>query len=157
LLAYAAQLRGQTNHRLFWDGVEGRAPMPPAAQTLGLEIVAVDPDAGTIDLSFQAVEDWTNPAGNVLGAFVTAMLYDVVGPALLATLEPDEFQSTLELGVHFLRPVRPGRLIGKGRVAHRDGDLAYLEASLLNGDSETVATATATARVIPLAEARSAV
>jgi uncharacterized protein (TIGR00369 family) len=147
----------QTNHRLFWDGVEGRAPMPPAAQTLGLEIVAVDPDAGTIDLSFQAVEDWTNPAGNVLGAFVAAMLYDVVGPALLATLEPDQFQSTLELGVHFLRPVRPGRLIGKGRVAHRDGDLAYLEASLLNGDSETVATATATARVIPLAEARSAV
>ncbi|MDT7701100.1 MAG: hypothetical protein QOJ30_3425 [Pseudonocardiales bacterium] len=54
MLAYAAQLRGQTNHRLFWDGVEGRAPMPPAAQTLGLEIVAVDPDAGTIDLSFQA-------------------------------------------------------------------------------------------------------
>ncbi|MDT7701099.1 MAG: hypothetical protein QOJ30_3424 [Pseudonocardiales bacterium] len=93
----------------------------------------------------------------MLGAFVAAMLYDVVGPALLATLEPDEFQSTLELGVHFLRPVRPGRLIGKGRVAHRDGDLAYLEASLLNGDSETVATATATARVIPLAEARSAV
>lgn len=131
--------------------------MPPAAQTLGLEIVAVDPDAGTIDLSFQAVEDWTNPAGNVLGAFVAAMLYDVVGPALLATLEPDQFQSTLELGVHFLRPVRPGRLIGKGRVAHRDGDLAHLEASLLNGDSETVATATATARVIPLAEARSAV
>jgi hypothetical protein len=41
----------QTNHRLFRDGVEGRAPMPPAAQTLGLEIVAVDPDAGTIEVT----------------------------------------------------------------------------------------------------------
>ncbi|WP_433503579.1 PaaI family thioesterase [Pseudonocardia halophobica] len=141
----------------FWDGVEGRAPKPRAAQTLGLEVVAVDPEAGTIELSFEAVEDWTNPAGNVLGAFVAAMLYDVVGPALLATLEPDEFQSTLELGVHFLRPVRPGRLTGRGRVAHRRGDLAHLEGSLHDPDGATVATATATARVIPLAEARDAV
>jgi uncharacterized protein (TIGR00369 family) len=141
----------------FWDGVEGRAPKPRAAQTLGLEIVAVDPDAGTIELTFEAIEDWTNPAGNVLGAFVAAMLYDVVGPALLATLAPDQFQSTHELGVHFLRPVRPGRLIGKGRVVHRDGDLAHLEGTLLDGDGHTVATATATARVIPLAEARAAV
>jgi uncharacterized protein (TIGR00369 family) len=128
----------------FWDGVEGRAPKPPAAQTLGLDIVRVDPDAGTIELSFQAVEGWTNPSGNVLGAFVAAMLYDVVGPALLATLEPDQFQSTLELGVHFLRPVRPGRVIGEGRVAHRHGDIAHLEGSLHDPDGEIVATATAT-------------
>jgi hypothetical protein len=56
----------------------------------------------------------------VLG-FQAAILYDTVGPALLATLEPDQFQSTLQLDVHFLRPVRPGRITGKGRVVHRDG------------------------------------
>jgi acyl-coenzyme A thioesterase PaaI-like protein len=38
------------------------------------------------------------------------MLYDTVGPALLATLEPDQFQSTLQITVDFLRPVRPGRM-----------------------------------------------
>ena len=63
----------------------------------------------------------------MLGAFVAAMLYDTVGPALLATLEPDQFQSTLELNVNFLRPVRPGRVVGKGRVVHRDGDMAFIE------------------------------
>jgi uncharacterized protein (TIGR00369 family) len=57
----------------------------------------------------------------VLGAFLAAMLFDTVGPALLATLEPDQFQSTLQLNVSFLRPVRPGRLVGEGRVVHRDG------------------------------------
>ena len=73
--------------------------------------------------------------GNVLGAFLAAMLYDTVGPALLATLKPDQFQSTLDLNVRFLRPVRPGRLIGRGRVIHRNGDLALIEAALtdLNG------------------------
>ena len=69
-----------------------------------------------------------------------------VGPALLATLAPDQFQTTLELHVSFLRPVRPGRIIGKGPVVHRDADTAVLEASL--SDPDGTVTATATARVI---------
>jgi uncharacterized protein (TIGR00369 family) len=113
-------------------------------------------EAGTIEVAFAATEAFTNPAGNVLGAFLAAMLFDTVGPALLATLEPDQFQSTLQLNVSFLRPVRPGRLIGQGRVVHRDGDLVFLEASLLDGDAAVVATATATARVIPLGQAPAA-
>ena len=59
--------------------------MPPAAATLGLEFVGADVEAGTIELAFGATEAFTNPAGNVLGGFVAAMLYDTVGPALLAT------------------------------------------------------------------------
>ena len=109
-----------------------------------------------IELAFAAKEDFTNPTGNVLGAFVAAMLYDTVGPALLATLEPDQFQSTLELNVNFLRPVRPGRVVGKGRVVHRDGDMAFIEASLVDSHGTLIATATATARVIALDRARSA-
>jgi uncharacterized protein (TIGR00369 family) len=140
----------------FWDGVQGRAPVPPAAATLGFEFLDADPDAGTIEVAFTAGEAFTNPVGNVLGAFQAAMLYDTLGPALLATLEPDQFQSTSQLSVSFLRPVRPGRLIGRGRVVHREGELAFLEASLLDDRGAVVATATATARVIPLASAPTA-
>jgi uncharacterized protein (TIGR00369 family) len=140
----------------FWDGVEGRAPIPPAAATLGFEFIGADVEAGTIEVAFSATEAFTNPAGNVLGAFLAAMLFDTVGPALLATLEPDQFQSTLQLNVSFLRPVRPGRVVGQGRVVHRDGDLVFLEASLLDGDAAVAATATATARVIPLGQAPAA-
>jgi len=60
------------------------------------------------------------------------------------------------MSARFLRPVRPGRIVGRGRVVHRDGDLAVLEAELLDPKQETIATATATARVIPLAEATGA-
>ncbi|WP_329405238.1 PaaI family thioesterase [Nocardia vinacea] len=140
-----------TNERSgpFWDGANGKAPLPPAAATLGLEFLEADPDAGTIVLAFTATEAFTNPMGNVLGAFLAAMLYDTVGPALLATLEPDQFQSTLDLNVAFLRPVRPGRLIGRGKVLHRVGDIAHLQPDLADGEGALVATATATARVIP--------
>ena len=140
----------------FWDAVEGRVPMPRAAATLGLEFIDADVGNGTIELAFAPTDDFTNPTGNVLGGFVAAMLYDTVGPALLATLEPDEFQSTLELHVSFLRPVRPGRVVGQGRVVHRDRDMAFLEASLRDSDGTLIATATATARVIALDRARSA-
>jgi uncharacterized protein (TIGR00369 family) len=141
----------------FWDAVEGRAPVPRAAATLGLEVIDADVENRTIELAFKPGENFTNPTGNVLGGFIAAMLYDTVGPALLATLEPDEFQATLDLSVHFLRPLRPGRVVGKGRVVHRTGDMAYVEARLVGDDQETIATAAANARVIPLDQARAAV
>jgi uncharacterized protein (TIGR00369 family) len=140
----------------FWDAVEGRAPLPRAAATLGLEFIDANIQSGSIELAFAASEDFTNPTGTVLGGFVAAMLYDTIGPALLATLEPDQFQSTLAMSVNFLRPLRPGRAIGKGRVVHRDGDMAFLEASLSDSRGTLIATATATARVIALDHARSA-
>jgi uncharacterized protein (TIGR00369 family) len=141
----------------FWDGVEGRAPIPRAAATLGFQFIEADVEEGTIQVAFDAKEDFTNPVGNVLGAFVAAMLYDTVGPALLATLAPDQFQSTTDLSVRFLRPARPGRFVGRGRIVHRDGDLAFLTASLYDSNGQAIATATATAHVIPLAEAAAAV
>ncbi len=140
----------------FWDAIEGRAPMPRAAATLGLKLLGADVEHGTMELEFTATEAFTNPTGNVLGAFLGAMLYDTVGPTLLGTLGPDEFQSTLEMSTRFLRPARPGRLVGRGRVVHRAGDLATLEASLTDADGHLIAVASATARVIPLAAASEA-
>lgn len=120
--------------------------MPPAAATLGFEFVDADPDAGWIEIAFTATDAFTNPMGEVLGGFLAAMLFDTVGPALLATLGPDEFQTTLEMNTDFLRPTRPGRLVGRGRIVHRDGELAFLDATLADASGQ-VATATAAARV----------
>ena len=141
----------------FWDGVNGRVPIPPAAATLGFEFVDFDAENATIEVAFDARSEFTNPAGNVLGAFLAAMLYDTVGPALLATLEPDQFQSTLEMKTSFVRAVRPGRIAGTGRVVHRAGNVAFLEGTLRDSDRSVVAVATATARVIAFRDAASAV
>jgi acyl-coenzyme A thioesterase PaaI-like protein len=50
--------------------------------------------------------------------------------------------------------VRPGRLIGRGRIVHRDGDLVFLEAALHDANGTVIATATA--RVIALRHAAAA-
>jgi hypothetical protein len=35
----------------FWDSMEGRAPLPHAAATLGMELVDADVEAGTVELA----------------------------------------------------------------------------------------------------------
>jgi uncharacterized protein (TIGR00369 family) len=132
----------------FWDVMEGRAPTPPAAATLGFELRDVDPDAGTIEVGFTASEAFLNPAGNVQGGFLAAMLDDTLGPALVATLAPDQFAPTLELKVSFLRPATVGPLVGRARVVHRGGTIAFLEGTLSDPAGDVVATATATARIV---------
>jgi uncharacterized protein (TIGR00369 family) len=131
----------------FWDVLEGRAEPPPAAILLGWELVAVDPDAGTIEVSFTATEQFLNPAGDVQGGFLAAMLDDTLGPALVATLGDGEWAPTVDLQVQFLRPAKPGTLRGFGRVVRRGRDIAFLAGELRDPDGDVVATATATAFV----------
>jgi uncharacterized protein (TIGR00369 family) len=132
----------------FWDVMLGRKPAPPAAVLLGFRLLDIDGDEGWIRVEFEAKPEFLNPMGVVQGGFVAAMLDDTLGPALTATLAPDEFAPTLELKVQFIRPARPGKLIGEGRLVARGGTIAFLSGELTTESGELVATATATARVV---------
>jgi uncharacterized protein (TIGR00369 family) len=136
----------------FWDVIEGRVPPPPAAVLLGFELLSVDPDAGTIETSFTATEQFLNPAGVVQGGLLAAMLDDTLGPALAATLSRGEWAPTTDLHVQFLRPARPGRIIGRGRIVRRGGQVAFLAGELIDEQGVLLATATATANIRPSPE-----
>lgn len=146
-----------TNERTgpFWDAVAGRVPAPPAARTLGWDLEDVDPEAGTIRVGFNARPEFANPVGVIQGGFLAAMLDDTMGPALIATLAPDQFAPTLELKVSFLRSARPGRLVGTARVVHRGGTIAFLAGELCDAAGNVVATASATARIVQTTTAHS--
>jgi uncharacterized protein (TIGR00369 family) len=131
----------------FWDAVEGRVPLPPSAATLGWELVSVSPENGTIEVAFTASEAFVNPAGVIQGGFLAAMLDDTLGPALVAGLDPGDFAPTTDLHVQFLRPARPGRLLGRGRVVRRGRDVGFLAGELLDEDGAVVAVATATVQI----------
>jgi uncharacterized protein (TIGR00369 family) len=132
----------------FWDVVTGRAATPPAATTLGWKLEDIDPDAGTIRVSFDARSEFRNPTGTIQGGFLAAMLDDTMGPALFSTLEPDQYAPTLELKINFLRAAMPGRLVGTARVVHRGATIAFLAGELTDPAGQVVATATATARIM---------
>ncbi|MFC4063044.1 PaaI family thioesterase [Planomonospora corallina] len=132
---------------LFWDVQAGRIAPPPAAVTLGWELIAVDPEQGTIEVAFSADERFLNPAGAIQGGFLAAMLDDTLGPALAATLPDGRFAPTLDLHVQFLRPARPGRLVGRGRVVQRGSEVCFLAGELVAPNGKPVAVATATALI----------
>jgi uncharacterized protein (TIGR00369 family) len=131
----------------FWDAVEGRAPLPAAAATLGWELVSINPREGTIEVAFTATEAFLNPAGVIQGGFLAAMLDDTLGPALVAGLEPGDFAPTTDLHVQFLRPTRPGRMLGRGRVVRRGRDVGFLAGELVDEEGAIVAVATATVQI----------
>src|SRR5258707_563973 len=98
----------------FWDVMEGRAAPPPAATLLGWELLAIDPEAGTIEVAFTAREQFLNPVGAIQGGFLAAMLDDTLGrrglgrrgPSRLAayqrprcTTSPNGRRSGLRIGV----------------------------------------------------------
>jgi len=122
--------------------------MPTAAKTLGWSLIQANPEQGEIEVSFEATDDFLNPAGTVQGGFLTAMLDDTMGPAGLRKLDPGLFAATLELKVSFLRPAEPGRLVGRGRVVHSGGTIAFLAGELLDDSGRVVAVGSATARIL---------
>ena len=109
----------------------------------------VDPDGGRIEVAFlDGGPSFTNPFGEVLGGFVAAMLYDTVGPAVLATLSAGEFIATHELGVTFTGPATVGRFVGRGRVVRREGGIVIADATLTDATGTVVATAEASIEVV---------
>lgn len=131
----------------FWDAIEGRAPMPPVAELLGWQLEAVDPDAGTITVKFEARPEFLNPIGNVQGGILASMLDDTMGPALVATLPPDQFAPTLEMKVSYFAPAKVGPLWGHGRVVQSGRTNAFVEADLVDGSNRLIARASATVRI----------
>ena len=125
----------------------GDGPMPPCSAHLGWEAIDISP--GVARVRFTARPEFCNPMGHVQGGFIAAMLDDAMGPAAFSMLDEGTFAPTLEMKVTFLRPARPGTLIGEGRVVRMTGGVAFLEGLLFSEDGELLATSTATARLLP--------
>jgi uncharacterized protein (TIGR00369 family) len=74
-------------------------------------------------------------------------LDDTLGPALVATLEADQFAPTIELKVNFIRPAKAGRLEADGRIVHKGRSVAFLQGEIRDSEGRLLATATATAQL----------
>src|ERR1044072_472674 len=132
------------------ESIFKRLPAPPAAETLGWELIREDPAAGTVEIAFHPGEAFLNPRGTVQGGFVAAMLDDTMGPALVSKNDGACVPATIDMNVTFLRAVRPGRVIGKGRVVSQGKTIAFLEGELFDTEVSLLARATSSARIVEL-------
>lgn len=125
---------------------QGEAALPPITTHLGGHIESVDVDAGTLTSRYEAQPAFVNPAGQVQGGILGAMLDDVTAFLVTATLGEGEHCATLDLHLSFLRPARVGALVGHARILRRGRDIVHVEGELRQ-DDKPVARAVATCMV----------
>ncbi|HXG99213.1 MAG TPA: PaaI family thioesterase [Sphingomicrobium sp.] len=122
--------------------------LPAASKLLGWTLRNVDVGKGTIEIGFTADDRFVNPAGNVQGGFLAAMLDDTQGPALLAMTNGAVYAPTIDFTISFIKPARPGHFVGKGRVVSRGKTIIFTEAELFDEAGDLVARASFTARAM---------
>ena len=82
----------------------------PCAKTLGIEFVEIDGERGTVEVKFEAKPEFLNPAGNVQGGFLAAMLDDTMGPALTRDAGRRRIRADASISTcSFTGRPRPGR------------------------------------------------
>ena len=124
-----------------------RFPKPPCASLLGFEILQAERDSGLVRIAFTARSEFCNAAGNVQGGFLTAMLDDCIGPAVLIATDAAAYPSTIDLHVQFLAPAKPGRLVGKAHVVQLGKTIGFAEGELADTSGRVLARATASVRI----------
>ena len=122
---------------------------PQVAELIDWTLIRLDKDTSSIHLSFTARPTFTNPAGNVHGGFVVAMLDECMGSAIVGLKEAQFLPVTITMSTDFIKPVLPGKVLGEGRITSMGNSSAFLEGKLTNTEGKLLARATATYRLLP--------
>lgn len=123
----------------------------PISQLLGFELVSAGD--GTATVVFQAEERHDNVQGTLHGGVLCDIADAAMGNAFRSGLPEDVGLTTVELQIHFLRPVRRDRLTAVGKVVRRGRRLGYMECDITNQRGELVARAACTCMALPPREA----
>lgn len=124
-------------------------PAPPCAVLLGWHVIDVRPADGWIRVGFEARPEFGNPAGNIQGGFLAAMLDDTMGPAIFTHTEGRLYSATIDMTVNYLSPAKVGPLFGEGQVIQLGKTVGFVEAKLMDSDGVIIAKSSSSVRLVP--------
>ena len=124
LEAIQRSLRGET--------VEGFAMKFPApvATLIGFEAVQVEEGATVFRLEVRR-DKHANPMGTLHGGILCDVADAAMGIACASLLAQGESFTTLELAIHFLRPVTEALLEARARVVQEGKTMVYVECDVV--------------------------
>lgn len=120
------------------------------SRTLGFELLAVDVKAGTARVAFDGKAAFANPTGYIQGGLLSAMLDDVMGMIAMLKVGPVASASTIDLHVHFLRPVRQGKIEVEARVSNKGPSVMFAQADLYDCRGKVSARASSALAITPM-------
>jgi uncharacterized protein (TIGR00369 family) len=111
----------------------------------GIELMTAEP--GRVQVGFDAGAQHVNLQGLVHGGMLATLADTAMGLAVRTVLEPGRRHVTVQLGVEFLAPGRPGRIVAEGRTLKIGRQLGFAEADVKDAAGRLLARAHSTLSV----------
>jgi uncharacterized protein (TIGR00369 family) len=111
----------------------------PIAELIGFTIGEIG-DGRAVG-SFQPGPQHANPMGTLHGGVLCDLADAAMGTAFATTLQADESFTTMDLHIHFFRPVWNGQLRAEARVIQRGKTTGYIECDVQDENGKLVAKA----------------
>jgi uncharacterized protein (TIGR00369 family) len=103
-----------------------------------------DAEKGSVTVSLDLGEHHANLQGFAHGGVLATLADAAMGLSVRSAMEPGRRHVTIELGVHYLRPVRTGTVRATGRAIRVGRDVAYAEARITDERGTELARASGT-------------
>jgi uncharacterized protein (TIGR00369 family) len=114
----------------------------PFARLLGIEAESVEP--GHAVLSMKLRDDLMRNNGIVHGGAIATLIDSAMAIAIMALLEDNERTVTVDLTIHYLRPISEGTARASARVVRAGRKVITVSAELFDRNDKLSATAIST-------------
>ena len=115
----------------------------PYARLLGIELLGVERGRATLGLDMR--EELTRMEGILHGGALASLLDTAAAFAVISTLEPGQRTVTVDLTIHYLRPVTTGaRLRADARILRAGRRIVIVSIETKDQSDNLIATATTT-------------
>ena len=143
-------VKNQTPLEVFQTALrEGWQPVP-LANLLGFRLTEIEKGRAVVDL--EAGDQHANILGTLHGGVMATVADSAMGLAAASTLEAGERTTTVDLAIHFFRPLKSGRLRAVAGVVKDGRTLVYVECDLTDDAGRLVARASSTCMTLRDAE-----
>ncbi len=127
---------------------QDRFATAPISQLIGFEVQPGEPGQAEVHL---AIDDRLhNPMGRVHGGVIAALSDAAMGIAFGRTLESNQDFGTIDLHIHFMRPVRGKRLTATAQVRQRGLRIGFVDCNITDEKQRLIASATCSCTVSDL-------
>jgi uncharacterized protein (TIGR00369 family) len=132
-------------HEALVGGLRDRLQGSEFYRWAGVELIDASP--GHVEIAFEAGPHHLNLQGLVHGGILTTLADTAMGLAVRTVLQPGRRHVTVQLGVEFLSPGRPGKIVARGRSVKIGSQLGFAEADVTDPSGRLLAKAHSTLSV----------
>lgn len=114
----------------------------PFSQLIGMRLI--DIRYGEAEIGIEMRDELRQPGGILHGGVTATLIDTAMAFAALSMLEPGERTSTVDLTVHYLRPLVSGHFVCRAKTVRAGKRIFTMSAEVVNDEKKLIATALST-------------